>query len=542
MTISRRELLRRAGAFGVTSVVATVSGCTGDLDDDGDDLPRYEYEGEPGPEDLFSHGVASGDPLTDSVIVWTRVTTDSTGAIEAFLEVALDPEFEHRVIASPVIATPERDHTVKVDIDGLEPGTTYYYRFFALGRESTTGRTRTAPEGTVDRLRFVVCSCSSLAHGWFHAYRRIAERADLDFVVHLGDYIYEYATGRYGNVRAYEPEHDIVSLDDYRTRYAQYRRDADLQAVHQQHPFVTVWDDHESADNSHQNGAENHHDDQGDWQTRKQNATQAYLEWLPIREGAAGVIYRLLQFGDLVDLIMLDTRLVGRDEPVSGPGDTDAIEDPERSLLGAEQEAWLEERLRGSQARWQFIGQQVMMGQLHLVPGTPLNIDQWDGYAASRDRFFAAIEAAGLENVVVLTGDIHSSWAIDLAPDPFDPELYDPETGAGSVAVEFVTPAISSPGLESNINLTLPHLKWVDTQQRGYMVLDVTHERVQADWFHVADVTTPEGDAEAFAKAFSVAAGDRRLTEASGPVPPRPDASALARSPDEAERGPSALG
>jgi alkaline phosphatase D len=532
MTISRRELLRRAGAFGMTSVVVVVSGCPGADDDFGDDLPHYEYEGEPGPADLFQHGVASGDPLTDSVILWTRVTDpSSSGPIEAFVEVALDPQFERRVAATPVVASADRDHTVKVDLEGLEPGTTYYYRFFALGRESSTGRTRTAPEGAVDRLRFVFCSCSSLAHGWFHAYRRIAERADLDFVVHLGDYIYEYGNGKYGDVRAYEPEHDIVTLEDYRTRYAQYRRDPDLQAAHQQHPFIVVWDDHESADNSWRDGAHNHSDaSQGDWETRKQTSIQVYMEWLPVREGVHGVIYRMLPFGDLVDLIMLDTRLVGRDEPASNVNDTDTIEDPNRSILGAEQEAWLEERMRASQARWQIIGQQVMMGQLQLVPGTPLNLDQWDGYAASRDRFFATIDAT--HNVVVLTGDIHTSWAIELAPDPFDPEAYNPETGAGAVAVEFVTPAISSPGLASNLNLNLPHVKWVDVVERGYVIVDVTHQRVQADWFHVADVTSPQGDAEVFANAFTVAAGERQLVQASTPVPDRPDAPALARSPE----------
>jgi alkaline phosphatase D len=514
----------------MTSVVTVVSGCTGETDDVGDDLPRYEYEGEPGPEDLFQHGVASGDPLTDSVILWTRVTDPAaSGSVEAFLEVALDPEFEHRVVATPVVAEADRDHTIKVDVEGLEPGTTYYYRFFALGRESTTGRTRTAPEGAIDRLRFVFCSCSSLAHGWFHAYRRISERADLDFVIHLGDYIYEHGVGSYGDVRRYEPEHDIVSLEDYRTRYRQYRRDPDLQAVHQQHPFIPVWDDHESADNSWRDGANNHDESQGDWETRKQTSIRVYMEWLPIREGAEGVIYRQLSFGDLVDLVMLDTRLVGRDEQVGNVNDSDAIEDPERSLLGAEQETWLEERLRTSQAQWQIIGQQVMMGQLHLIPGTPVNLDQWDGYVASRERFFQAIEAR--HNVVVLTGDIHSSWAIELSRDPFDPEVYDPETGAGTIAVEFVTPAITSPGLPGNLNVTLPHIKWVNVVERGYVVVDVTHERVQADWFHVADVTVPDGDAERFANAFTVKAGEPRLVPASAPVSPRADAPELAPAP-----------
>jgi alkaline phosphatase D len=530
MTISRRELLRRAAAFGVSSAMVVVSGCVGDSDDDADDgLPHYEYDGEPGPEDLFQHGVASGDPLTDSVILWTRVTDSAaSGSIPMFLEVALDPAFETRVVATPLTATPERDYTVKVDVEGLDPGTTYYYRFFALGRESSIGRTRTATEGSLDRLRFAFCSCSSLAHGWFHAYRRIAERADLDFVVHLGDYIYEYAAGSYGAVRQYEPAHEIVTLEDYRMRHAQYRRDPDLQAVHQQHPFITVWDDHESANDSWRDGAENHGDDQGDWDTRKHASIQAYMEWLPVREGAEGVISRQLSFGDLVDLIMLDTRLIGRDEQAPSASDRESVNDPDRTLLGVEQEAWVAERLRTSTTRWQIVGQQVMMGQLQLVPGTPLNLDQWDGYPAARERFFQAIEAAGLDNVVVLTGDIHSSWAIDLSYDPFDAEVYDPADGSGSIAVELVTPAISSPGLPTNLNIDVPHIKWADTVQRGYVVVDVTHERLQADWFHIADVTSPEGGAETFANAFMVAAGASHLVPAADPVPPRADAPELA--------------
>mgnify|MGYP002621473267 CR=1 FL=1 len=286
--------------------------------------------------------------------------------------------------------------------------------------------------------------------------------------------------------------------------------------------------DQPAQDHPRGEGAENHGSDQGDWETRKQASIQAYMEWLPIREGAQGVIYRTLPFGDLVDLVMLDTRLVGRDEPATNVNDSESIDDPARTLLGSEQEAWLSDRLRTSTTRWQIVGQQVMMGQLQLVPGTPLNLDQWDGYPAARERFFQAIEAAGLDNVVVLTGDIHSSWAIDLSYDPFDPEEYDRDTGAGAVAVELVTPAISSPGLPTNISIDVPHIKWVDTRERGYVVVDVTHERVQADWFHVEDVTSTSGSAERFANAFTVASGARHLVPAASPVPPRPDAPELA--------------
>src|SRR5690606_21080582 len=250
MTITRRELLRRAGLLGAASLIPTFSACTppgsedgetgetGETDgtdgtdetgDEGDGLPEYSWDGDPGPETIFSHGVASGDPLTDSVILWTRVSPAADESVELFFEVAIDPGFEMRVAADWIPATDaDRDYTVKIDIDGLEAGATYYYRFYAQGRVSPIGRTRTAPDGAVDHLRFAVCSCSSYAHGYFHAYAEIAGQADLDAVIHLGDYIYEFENGTYGNVREYDPPYEIVTLDDYRRRYRHYRLDRDL--------------------------------------------------------------------------------------------------------------------------------------------------------------------------------------------------------------------------------------------------------------------------------------------------------------------------
>ncbi|MEM6294268.1 MAG: alkaline phosphatase D family protein [Myxococcota bacterium] len=511
---------------GVETTTAVDGSSSSGGGDDG--LPRYEYEGEPGPETTFSHGVASGDPLTDSVILWTRVTADSSEPVEAFFEVALDPSFNTRVAADYLMTQPDRDQTIKLDIDGLEAGTTYYYRFFALGRESIIGRTRTAGSGDVERLRFAVCSCSSLAHGYFHAYRRVSERPDLDLVIHLGDYIYEYGNAEYGEVRDYEPPTEIVSLDDYRMRYAQYRRDVDLQAMHRQHPVVAVWDDHESANNAYKDGAENHQPmTEGDWEDRKAVAYQVYAEWMPLREGAAGVIYRALPYGDLLHLMMLDTRLVGRDEEPSNLTDPEDLDNPDRQLLGMEQEAWLVDEMQGTSAQWKMVGQQVVMAEVRLGEN-PVNADQWDGYRAARGRFYDLASDAG--NVVVLTGDIHSSWAFDLAVDPAG--NYDPATGAGSVGVEFVVPAVSSPGFPFDASMSLletnPHLHWIDVSQRGYMVLDIDTERVQASWWFVDDVESTSGDAESLGSVWAVYDGTNHIVEEDGPAEPVADAPELA--------------
>lgn len=543
MTITRRELIRRAGQIGVVTLVTGCGDKAGDSESasdvgtesesdsetGGDGLPNYEYDGEPGPEDLFQHGVASGDPLPDSVILWTRVT-GASGEVEVFYEIAVDPAFEQRVAAAYVTTNDERDYTVKIDPSELDAGTTYYYRFQSLGRMSPVGRTRTAPSGAVARLRFAVVSCSSLAHGYFHAYGHVANRKDLDFVVHLGDYIYEYGDGEYGSLRNYEPPHEIKSLEDYRLRYAQYRREAPLQEVHRQHPMIAVWDDHEITNNAYANGAENHSDDEGDWETRKAIAYQVYHEWMPIREQPNGFIYRKLSYGDLLDLIMLDTRIAGRDPGVSA-GDTDGLADPNRHLLGADQEAWLSEQLSASTAKWKVIGQQVMMGYWRGAGGAVINPDQWDGYQAAQGRFFHGLRKSAIDNVVVLTGDIHSFWATDLTDDI---DSYDPETGDGSLAVEFVTSSVSSPTLQGGqgfLDLVLansPAIRWGDMGNHGYIVVDLDENRVQGDYFGVMGITQPTAGPEMFLQGFVSSDGANRLTAANNPAPPQPEAPAPA--------------
>jgi alkaline phosphatase D len=522
---TRRQVLERAGWVGVGAVtlgptLTWSSGC-------GEDDP---IDGTPTEE--FRHGVASGDPLTNAVILWTRVTPAEAGPVDLTWEVASDHNLRNVVQSGLATTDASRDYTVKVDAGGLTPGRTYYYRFYTDHGQSLVGRTRTLPEGRLDNLRFGVLSCSSYPHGYFHAYRHAAERLDLDAAVHLGDYIYEYGNDVYGSARWVEPDRDIVFLDEYRTRHAHYRLDPDLQAIHQMVPFIAVWDDHESANDSWQQGAENHDQEtQGDWHARKDASVQAYAEWLPIREQPDPLkIWRSFQFGDLVELIMLDTRLWGRDAPVD---DRDNLDDPTRRLLGDDQKAWLAERLMSTSARWKVLGQQVMMGQL-LVGGSPLNLDQWDGYPRTRHWLLSLLRDAGIDDVVVLTGDIHSSWANDLSTDPLDPAVYDPETGEGSVAVEFVTTSVTSPALADTggtlsdiVRSQNPHVKYLNLLNRGFMVVDVTRERAQADWYHLDGIGLDQGNLE-HGVSFLTRAGHNRLELADAPT----SGSSRGRAPD----------
>ena len=312
----------------------------------------------------FTHGVASGDPLADRVILWTRVLPGDGRATELAVqwEIAADEQFA-QVVSSGVTSTSSaQDYTVKVDAAGLQPGTAYYYRFSALGVYSGVGRTRTLAGRGAGQLRFAVVSCSNYPQGFFHVYRELAA-AELDAVLHLGDYIYEYADGGYANPvmleqgRHVDPLHEIVSLEDYRTRYGLYRSDLDLQSVHQAHPFICVWDDHEITNNTWREGAENHDLGEGEFADRRRAAIQAFHEWLPIREQASleeGIIYRSFDFGDLASLIMLDTRLVGRDEQLSHEMNIDtlrsALASQSRSIMGSAQEQWLEQELARSAA------------------------------------------------------------------------------------------------------------------------------------------------------------------------------------------------
>ena len=554
--LSRRHFLKRMGLASAVVGGGTLSAC-------GNSPQAGGRSGEQG-ENPFKHGVASGDPQSDRVILWTRISSAASGAVAVRYVVARDTELEERVLEGEAQAHPDRDYTIKVDAAGLDAGTSYYYRFSAEGWDSPVGRTRTAPSGSLDRLRVGVVSCASYAHGYFNAYRRLADRSDIDVVLHLGDYIYEYGTGEYGEVREYQPAAEILTLEDYRTRHGYYKLDADLQEVHRQHPFITVWDDHETADKSWRDGASNHTEgDEGVWAQRKAWGIQAYYEWLPIREVEAGRperIYRSFRYGDLADFVMLDTRLIARDEQ-AGLLDASSINDEARELLGSEQRGFLNSALADSGVAWKILGQQVMFGQLRIpslpelsvLTGLPIpvledllsslpivstggliiNTDQWDGYRAERARVFDMIEALALDNVVVLTGDIHTSWGMDLTPDPANPLVYNPLNGNGSLGTEFVCTSVTSPGLEAAqslvplLKLLNPHMKYVDLAQKGYLLLDITQERVQGEWWYVDTVLEPS-EAEFLGAAYAVASGSRHLVESESATEPRDSAAALA--------------
>jgi len=490
----------------------------------------------------FNHGVASGDPLHDRVILWTRVTTPNWyDDVEVKWQVARDPGMRRVVARGQASANVWRDFTVKVDVDCLDPADTYYYQFSTGGERSVVGRTRTLPRGPASAARLAMASCSNLPAGLFNVYALIARRADLDAVLHLGDYLYEYGNATFGDGAALgripQPDKEILSLLDYRQRHAQYKADADLQAAHRQHPFICVWDDHEITNDAWEHGAENHNPElvEGDYAVRKRAAIRAYFEWMPIREWAHvpnARIYRQFRFGDLADLLMLDTRHYGRDKqsaakpisPTAGfPANDPVANDPARTLLGFDQEAWLAERLSLSQSRgtvWRLLGQQVMMAQLSPSGGQTLfNLDQWDGYIPARRRLFDAVRENNVNNLVVLTGDIHSSWANELTDNPWNPADYDPATGHGVVGVEFVTPGVSSPGIVNPVEAAQtaafvrsvsPHMKYAELNKRGYVLLDLDRERIQGEFWHVATVDAPSRE-ETLAAAFINEAGANRL-------------------------------
>lgn len=522
--IRRRDLLKGAALWmvlpsGVVTAVAT-EGCSSD------DAAK---------ESPFKHGIASGDPLPDAVILWTRVTVDAPADVS--YEVAEDPEMTKKVTSGTFHTDADRDYTVKVDVKGLKPSTTYYYRFEANGFTSKVGRMRTAATGPTPHLRFALAACASYAHGYFHAYRALAKELDVDAVLHLGDYIYEYGSNEYGDVRAYEPEHEILTLADYRMRHSFYKREVDLQAAHQQHTFITIWDDHEIANDGYVDGAENHTEGvEGVWADRKAAALRAYREWMPVRETPDGHIYRTIPYGDLVDLVLLDTRYEGRTKQAGGVIGPPPAPDASRHLMSDPQFSWMETQLKDSKATWKLLGQQVMVGQLLLESGAKLaNLDQWHGYPESRKRLLDFLKDSGVKNVCVLTGDIHSSWANEIVYDPNDKTVYEPGV-KGSVGVEFVTPGISSPGIPSVFLGLLDtarafngHVRFLDPSRRGYCILDVTPERVQGAWYLFEDIVAPDTSiVPSFVQAWSVKAGTTVLAQDPAAAPGRTPVPAAA--------------
>lgn len=476
----------------------------------------------------FYHGVASGDPLPDRVIIWTRLTPDTNwiGPANVLWRVATDTGMTNIIQNGTYTTDQNLDYTIKIDVTSLLPNTFYFYEFTHNGFNSVRGRTKTAPVGSVDSLRFAVVSCANYEAGYFNAYKVITARNDVDAIICLGDYIYEYENGGYGfnatTNRLWEPPNEITVLSDYRTRYSTYRLDEDLMRLHQQFPFFNVWDDHESANDSYKDGAENHTEGtEGLWVNRKKYARQAYFEWIPIREQSVNndsIIYRVIPYGDLVDFIMLDTRIHGRDQQVAA--NSSAVNDTNRTILGNDQFAWLKQNLSNSNKQWKVLGQQVMIAPLEAF-GTPVNADQWDGYAADRLELMNYVLDSNITDVVALTGDIHTSWANDV---PTSTYLAD---GTGSAFVEFVTTSVTSPGLPIPISVSLIqsmniHIKYTDLTKKGFSILDINQSRTQTDWFFVNTVDISDGGYTT-GESWYVNDNERHLRQAAGPAVPRPD-------------------
>lgn len=448
----------------------------------------------------FYHGVASGDPLTDRVIIWTRVTPQQKEPLAVQWEISKTADFQEILQRGIESTDGSRDYTVKVDVARLSPGTKYYYRFKQGGKTSVVGQTKTAPSGSPEAVRLGVVSCSNYEFGYFNAFDGLVDQ-DLDAILHLGDYIYEYAPGTYGDTsftRKHLPAKEIITLSDYRTRYAQYRLDKGLQNAHGRHPFILIWDDHEIANNAHQTGAQNHQPDEGDFAARKAIAKKVYYEWMPIRESKNEELYRKFVYGDLVDILMLDERFTGRNEP---PKTKEEASNP-RSMLGATQLKWLKKNLLASQATWKVIGNQVIFApcDLSLVrPNSPVNLDAWDGYAHERDDIRSFLINNVIRDVIFVTGDTHASWAFEI---PNDLSTY-PTTGK-TCAIEIATPSITSSNWnesspddqvimgEQALLSSNPHLKYVNGRDHGFVILHLTPKEAKAQWFYTADIKQPK--------------------------------------------------
>ena len=502
----------------------------------------------------FTHNVASGEPGADSMLLWTRyVPAAATDETTLRAEIATDTAFRNVVAGASVRTGSYRDWTAKLTLAGLQPGSTYYYRFIAAdGSVSPTGRTRTLPIGQVDRFKLGLFSCANLPTGWFNAYAHAAQREDMDLWLHVGDYLYEYGIAAYkAQDRIAEREvmpaheHEMISLLDYRLRLACYRADADLQALHQNAPMVALWDDHESANDSWEGGAQNHQSaTEGDWSVRKAAAMQAYREWMPVSDEP----WKAYPIGNLATLYRTESRLIGRTRPAdiaaAYRADSDAAleafrdgpwQDPAATMLGLEQENWLYQSLKTNAAgnAWQLVGMGTILGRTVMPAetlgmlrsdasersvqafrnnvrgarlGLPMWMDRWDGYPGARARLLRAAQQADV-NLVMLSGDSHNAWAYELQQD------------GEPAGVEFAVQAVTSGGIEGSMAAapgavakafiaSNPELRWCDTSQRGYAMIDITPARISSEWVFMQDIKT-RGTATAGSHRMS-AAKDRK--------------------------------
>lgn len=493
----------------------------------------------------FLHGIASGDPDTTSVVIWTRVSR-AKKPVDVGWRMATDSDFRNVVARGVYTTDASRDHTVKVVVEALHPGRDYFYRFEAGGVRSSVGQTKTLPVGHVERLVLAVATCSNYAFGYFNAYEVIANDPSIDLVVHLGDYIYEHGIDGYGGEtgqrigRNHEPPHEAITLDDYRQRLAQYKTDVGSKVMHARHPLIVIWDDHETANNPWMGGAQNHQADEGDWETRRAQSLQAYYEWLPVRDpregGTREEYWRHYKIGDLASLITLETRHTGRSKQIEYEDYRDVIETeadakefvdtvvgaPDRHMLSSAMKKFLADELAESvqaNRRWRIIGNQSVMAK-RMAPnlsdpfferlrrdlsedarnlldsltllgnlGLPLDLDSWNGYPDARENFYQISKNAGARDLLVLAGDSHSYW---------QDALYD--NAGESMGVELGATGITSPrsmvsfgqeGLRRFDQLNAANNKevvWTDGHYRGFIRLEIDHDGAHADYVTVTNV------------------------------------------------------
>lgn len=472
----------------------------------------------------FTHGVASGEPAADSILLWTRYKPATGGAAKVRVEISDARDFAKIAGGGEMITGPWRDHTVKITVDGLRAGRWHWFRFIAPdGSVSQIGRTKTLPAGRASRFNIAIFSCANLGYGEFNAYGHAAARDDVDLVLHMGDYFYEYGRGGYDAGAQFSsrifPEGEIYNLADYRLRYASYRSDPQLQALHANFPWIPNTDDHEGANDSWEGGAQNHTPDEGDWSPRRNAAMQVWREWLPVGEQP----WKTYEIGDLATYFRTDTRMIARSKPYDhaafsrAPDPAKAFaeyhdgawRDPAMTMMGSEQESWLAHGFARNKAIWAVLGSGTNMGY-NATPdqaldwfapdtadsrknyarqgiaaakaGLPYNLDNWGGYPAARSRVFAAAQRADA-NLVVVTGDSHNAWAFDL-----------PE-GGRPAGVEFGGHSVTSPGLDSVTQGTDPdrilrdilaanraELRWMNPSYRGYMHLSLTPQAAINEW------------------------------------------------------------
>ena len=492
MKLGRRDLLIGTGGLAGVAIIAR--------------FPRWiaarpKFSAYP-----FTLGVASGDPLPDSVVLWTRLAPDPlngggmpAASVPVQWQVATDPNMRRIVRRGTARATPDFAHSVHIEVDGLQPDRFYWYQFRAGNELSPIGRTRTAPApgAPIEQLTFAFASCQDWQNGFYPAHKHLAEE-DLNFVVFLGDYI--YGDGAEADAPRQHSGSECITLDDYRNRYAQYKTDPNLQAAHAAFPWIVTWDDHE-VDNNYADLHPANNQSREAFVRRRANAYRAYYEHMPLRptslpDGSNLRLHRRFTFGDLAQFHVLDTRQYRTDQPCGDgaqPRCPGALAEA-ATMMGTEQERWLLQRLDESPARWNVIAQQVMMAQFDFDPRPRtgmFNMDQWDGYVAARNRLVSFLQQRQPANPVVITGDIHSSWVNDLKADFNNPD-------SATVGTEFVGTSLSSAFPADYVpvvklaRLANPHNKFFEGTTHGYVRCQITREGWQSDYRVVSSILEPD--------------------------------------------------